>query len=196
MTDYEIFDSFFDYQVKWMYAGIEATMAKKESYHTCALTLSTYTEIMGGLVTGKLRKELGESRKNYEAFLPYLGQKYVNLDNLIKTQYPDRLRNLYSAVRSKLVHEFSLRESHMFVSYEKLHDEKIGIELLSNRVKDYEAIQINFLIPEYYRDFKNGIDKYYDGLKKWDETLIDNFFKSTKAIHYSEKPSDNLDNTG
>jgi len=94
MTDYEIFDSFFDIQVKWMYAGIEATMAKKESYHTCALILSTYTEIMGGLVTGNLRKEYGESRKNYEAFLPYLGQKYVNLDNLIKTQYPDRLRDL------------------------------------------------------------------------------------------------------
>jgi len=186
MTDYEIFDSFFDNQVKWMYAGIEATMTEKESYHTCALTLSTYTEIMGGLVTGNLRKEYGESRKNYEAFLPYLGQKYVNLDNLIKTQYPDRLKNLYSAVRSKLVHEFSLRESHMFVSYEKLHDEKIGIELLSNKVKDHEAIHINFLIPEYYRDFKNGVNKYYDDLKKWkmDETRLGNFLKSTVANHH------------
>lgn len=184
MSNYLI-DSFFDYQVKWMYAGIEATMAKKESLYTCALALSTYTEIMGGLVTGGLQ-DFTKPSKNYEAFLPYLGQKYIELDNLIKTQYSDRLRSLYGSVRSKLVHEFSLRESHGIWMYEKAHDDQIGLELIRNKTEIAEAIQINFRIPEYYRDFKNGVTKYYNDLKissdqppfSPNQTLFVNFMKA------------------
>lgn len=188
MSKYEIFDSFFDHQVQFMYAGIEATISKKESRYTCALVLSTYTEIMGGLVTGNLKKEYGESRKNYEAFLPYLGEKYVELDNIIKTQYQDRLRDLYSAVRSKLVHQFMLNESHMLVFREKPDENKIGIELLSNKTETMEAIHINFCIPEYYRDFKKGIQKYYEELKNWkiNQNLLGNFLKATVHNYFED----------
>ncbi|TLX83344.1 MAG: hypothetical protein E6K98_04910, partial [Thaumarchaeota archaeon] len=68
MTKLEIFDPFFNYQVKWMFAGIEGTLEKDHAAYTCALALSTYTEIMGGLVTGNLKEERGHSKKNYEAF--------------------------------------------------------------------------------------------------------------------------------
>lgn len=189
-----IFNQYFGSQLSWMFAGIEATMTKKESFHTCALALSTYTEIMGGLVTGNL-KESGESRKNYEAFLRYLGQKYVDLDNMIKTQYPDRLKNLYSAVRSKLVHEFLLRESHFLVSYENPHDDKIGIELITNKTKLNETIQINFLIPEYYRDFKKGIENYKKHLVNSNElfarfihALAIRDFSSTEGNKKTQQP--------
>ena len=185
MSNYEIFDSFFDHQVKWMYGGIEATMTKQETLHACALALSTYTEIMGGLVTGNL-KESSSSGKNYNAFLHYLGQKYVDLDNLIRTHYPKKLRSLYGAVRSKLVHEFSLREQYGIFTYEKLHDDRIGIEFIINKTKIAEAIHINFYIPEYYRDFKNAITKYYSELKNWEKNpaILDNFLKAT-VNHYS-----------
>ena len=132
-------DLFFDNQVKWMCSGIEATMNSKESIYTCALALSTYTEIMGGLVTGNLKQE-GKSRSNFEAFLPYLGDKYVELDNLIKTQYRDNLRNLYTAVRSKLVHEFALRGSHFIVISQSPNEDIIGIELQSSRSYANETV--------------------------------------------------------
>ena len=162
----EIFDSFFQYQVKYMYAGIEATL-KKETAHLCALALSTYTEVLGGLRTGNL-KEKKESRRNYEAFLEYLGQGYVDLnEKLIQNK-----TTLYESVRSKLVHEFSPRPSYgIWVS--EPNDSRIGIE--------YIGFHLNFHLREYYRDLKKGVDKYYNELKQWKENqeIFGNFLKST-----------------
>ena len=185
----QIFNQYFGKQISWMCAGIEATLVAKETNHTCALALSTYTEILGGLVTGQL-KEIGNTRKNYEAFLPYLGQAYVDLDNQIKTQYPDRLKNLFSAVRSKLVHEFALRESHFVVKVEKPRDNKIGLELLTHKTNIAEMIHINFYLTEYYRDFKHGIETYKKALGTSDE-LFGKFLYSLKDF---DVPTENTEN--
>ena len=135
-----IFNRYFGNQLSWMYAGIESTM-KKESAHSCALLLSTYTEVLGGLITGNLR-ERGEERKNFVAFLPYLGDYYVELHEKL---------DLYSTVRSKFVHEFSLRPSYVIWVNEKTTDKK-GIESINDH--------LNFHILEYYRDFKKGVENY------------------------------------
>lgn len=171
MQDFGIYDLFFNHQVKLMYAGIEATM-KKDSLLLCALALSTYTEVMGGLVTGNLKEER-HSRKNYEAFLPYLGKKYFDLNNQLKKQNT----TLYKIVRSKLVHEFSPRPSYMILISES-EQEKIGIEVIF-----YENQIVNLIINvrEYYRDFKNGVTKYHNKLKNWKkkQTTFGNFLKAT-----------------
>ncbi|MGI0073952.1 MAG: hypothetical protein ACREA3_09085 [Nitrosotalea sp.] len=150
-----IYDLFFQYQVRGMITGIEVTIDKK-LHHLSALALSAYTEVMGGLVTGNLKKK-GYSRKNYEAFLPYLGDKYVDLNNQLKS----RKTSLHEMVRNKLVHEFSPRPSYgIFIS--ESEQEKIGIEV------NFDQNQIPILIigvREYYRDFKNGTEKYYDDLE-------------------------------
>lgn len=156
MQGEQIYDSFFHYQVKSMYAGIETTMEKKESFYTCALALSTYTEVMGGLVTGNLKQE-GHSKENYDAFLSYLGEKYLDLNNKLKEQG----LSLHKIIRSKLVHEFALRESHMIIKADEPLSDRIGIEIqfFNNKIT-----QVNIWIKEYYRDFKNGIEKYYQKL--------------------------------
>jgi len=151
---FEIFDSFFNYQVQMMYAGIEATNKTNKTLHLCALALSAYTEVMGGLVTGKL-KEKNQSRKNYEAFLPYLGEKYVSLNNLLI----EKGISVYEIVRSKLVHEFSPRPSYGILRSEIPNEQVIGIEYLNGH--------INIRLSEYYRDFKKGVEKYYQELKNW-----------------------------
>jgi len=135
-----IFNRYFGTQLSWMCAGIESTM-KKESAHSCALLLSTYTEVLGGLVTGYLR-ERDKVRENFVAFLPYLGDYYVELHEKI---------DLYSTIRSKLVHEFSPRPSYAIWLNEKITDRK-GIEPMNNH--------LNFHIREYYRDFKKGVENY------------------------------------
>lgn len=177
----EIFDSYFNIQIKTlMYSGIENTM-KKESLHLCALALSSYTEILGGLVTGKLKEERN-SRANYDAFLPYLGEYYVNLNNRIVNSHKETLGNLHKAVRSKLVHEFSLRESYIIVITENADENKHGIELIENKIESgFSYLQLNFYVREYYRDFKKGVEKYYDNLKNWrnDNQILSNFLNAT-----------------
>lgn len=160
-------DPFFHHQVTMMYDGIEILLEKGKAHHLCALALVTYTEVMGGLVTGKL-KEKGKSKSNFEAFLPYLGEKYVKLN--------DRF-SIYNDVRSKLVHEFAPRLSHGIWITEITHDSIIGIEYKNNH--------LNFHLREYYRDFKNGVEQYRKDLENFkdNEEILDKFIESTKASH-------------
>jgi len=159
----KIWDSFFQYQVNMMYEGIEILFEKKKGLQLCALALVTYTEVMGGLVTGKLKKK-DATRENFEAFLPYLGQEYVKLAGKF---------NIYGDVRSKLVHEFSPRPGHGIFLSEKPENEKIGLEYIN----DF----LNFNLQEYFRDFKKGVQLYRLKLEKEkeDKKLLGNFLKST-----------------
>ena len=164
-----IFNHYFGNQISWMYAGIENTM-KKESAHSCALLLSTYTEVLGGLITGSLRKR-GKERENFVAFLPYLGDYYVELHQKL---------DLYSTVRSKFVHEFSLRPSYVILVNKKMTDRK-GIESINDH--------LNFYILEYYRDFKKGVERYKKDLVNQNE-LFGRFIHAL-AIRNSHQPKGN-----
>jgi hypothetical protein len=184
------FDLYFQYQIRYMYAGIESTMTN-EAVHLCVLGLSVYTEVLGGLVTGNLRVRRNE-RKNYESFLPYLGDPYVELDREMKLHR----MNLYTVVRSKLVHEFSPRPSWAYWINETIA-EKPGIEYqfgdsirldghYDKQAINYPTLEhLSFNIKEYYRDFKAGIAKYYLELKTemkrgvFERPLFNNFMKAT-----------------
>src|SRR5208337_4728892 len=83
-----------------MCKDIEQCMVANANF-LVALGLSSYTEIVGGLVTGNLRN-LGCSKKNYEAFLNYMGSDYVTLQNTI---------DLYTRVRCGLVHEYFVKNT-------------------------------------------------------------------------------------
>jgi hypothetical protein len=165
------FDLYFQYQIQYMYAGIEATMTNK-TVHLCALGLSVYTEILGGLVTGNLKKG-GQKRKNYDAFLPYLGLKYVELDDELKL----RGSSLYREVRSALVHQFTPDIGYA-LWLDDLPEGKPGLEYPSfgdpptiQNVEGKTTItfgphrHLNFHVKPYYWDFKNGVQKYYSELK-------------------------------
>ena len=144
-----------------MYAGIEATLQRNTSY-ICALALSVYTEILGGLVTGNLKKE-NNSKGNYIAFLEYLGEPYVELHKQV---------NLYKRIRSGLVHEFAPKKQYIIWLSETVQD-RPGLDCPGNVV--------NFHLREYYRDFRNGVEKYYRKLKDGQHAdLIHNFLNVTK----------------
>lgn len=154
-----VFETYFGHQLNNMKKGIENTLSK-ETAHPCALLLSTYTEVMGGLVTGNL-KNGRKMRQNYEAFLEYLGPDYVKLHKKF---------DLYANVRNKLVHEFSPRPSYVIWISEKLN-KRTGIEIHDGH--------LNFHLKEYYRDFKNGVNAYRKDLDST-PTLIINFVKALK----------------
>ena len=168
----QIFDHYFGSQLSWMYAGIESTMTK-ESAHSCALLLSTYTEVLGGLITGNLRKQ-GETKKNFVAFLRYMGDYYVELHEKI---------DLFKTVRSKFVHEFSLRPPYVIWIHDKITGRK-GLESNNNH--------LNFHLREYYRDFKKGVENYRKDLVTSNE-LFGRFIYAL-AIHDSHQPRGNIKN--
>lgn len=152
-----------------MYAGIEATM-QKETIMTCTLVLSVYTEILGGFVNGKLREE-GRSRENYEAFLKYLGDYYVQLNYELNK----RGTNLYKEVRSKIIHEFQPRPGFAF-TFEKEPTDKPGLEYPLLGGAPYSTIKdrtlndptprfLIFRVKEYYRDFRAGVEKYQSAIE-------------------------------
>lgn len=64
---------------------------------------------------------------------------------------------------------------------EKSDQNRIGLELITNKTEISLAIHINFHIREYYRDFKNGVIKYYTELKNYkvNQSLFGNFLTAT-----------------
>jgi hypothetical protein len=174
-TGSSLFDTYFGTLLASMYSGIESTM-KKESTYSCALLLSSYTEVIGGIISGNLKDPSSGMRKNYETFLEYLGGHYVALNQ----KY-----DLYTNVRNKLVHEFILRRSHWIIINEKPTQGKFGIEVINGN--------LIFNLQEYYRDFKNGVEKYRGGLGEQGMSII-NFVKAlqTEWDEVTYKPKETL----
>jgi hypothetical protein len=190
---YFMFDIYFQNQIRtFMYAGIEETLKRRETWHLCALALSVYTEVLGGLVTGRLRVK-GSEKDNYEAFLKYLGEPYVRLDKEMKLHK----MQLYHVFRSKLVHEFSPLPS--YAIFGKSPDIKhpglqfsfgdsLPIDFPRTEAIHYPAQNhLNIFLADYFEDFKHGVDRYYSDLKAelkneagpGQRPLNDNFYEAT-----------------
>ena len=171
-----LFETYFGRQLSWMYSGIEHTL-KTESAHSCALLLSTYSEVLGGLVTGNLQDN-DQMRNNYVKFLEYMGSHYLALHS----KY-----DLYKIVRNKLVHEFSPKSSYTIWATESPNKEKFGIEIIDGN--------LNFNLQEYYRDFKNAVEKYKGEIGK-EGILILNFIRALKVrwdtVTYHPKPDSQM----
>lgn len=91
---------FFDeYIFGFMRNDIDAAIRGKANF-LAALGLVSYTEVLGGLVTGNAGKR-GCAAENFRAFLPYLGSDYQALE----TKGVD----LYDTVRCGLVHQYFIK---------------------------------------------------------------------------------------
>ncbi|MBI2846858.1 MAG: hypothetical protein HYX82_03155 [Chloroflexi bacterium] len=110
-----------------------------------ALGLLDYTEIVGGLVTGKLIS--GPKTCNFKAFLKYLGKPYLDLDANF---------DIYGRVRSGLVHQYLLNQQGT-IRMGIRHDDICGII-----IKDDGWIEI--VVEKYFDDFKKAIQNYKDDL--------------------------------
>lgn len=168
-----IIRSFFRYFVRGcMYPDMETAIEGGAST-LAALGLSVYTEILGGLVTGKLGEDR-QNRLNFEAFLiRYMGEPYREL--VMRKQ-----DNIYRLVRCGLVHEYSLKGGAQgaMVVIDEPCDCKCGIffedvEEAGNRVRC-----MRFSVPQYFSDFKRGANRYQRQLvADRDLELIKNFMK-------------------
>ncbi len=91
---------FFDrYVFDWMRSDIR-TALRERAFLLAALGLVTYTEVLGGFRTGRLR-EINQSRANFEEFLAFLGRNHREL------VVPGM--DVRGWVRNALVHEYFTR---------------------------------------------------------------------------------------
>ncbi len=161
---------FFDQYVRGFMAHDIESANNQGANFLVALGLSIYTEVMGGLVTGAL-KQRGRSKSNYEAFLPFLGQYYVNLDKKV---------GLYDRVRCGLAHGYFIKGPNnsivrTLVDRNGSPDNVPGI-LYSDPSAPLTALidsaqpvnvpagTIIFGTRNYFRDFMGGVEQYHDQL--------------------------------
>jgi len=164
---------FFGYFVRGcMYSDMETAIEGGAST-LAALGLSVYTEILGGLVTGKLGED-GQHRQNFEAFLTcYMGKPYREL--VIRKEV-----NIYRLVRCGLVHEYSLKggAQGVMVVMDEPHDRKCGIFFEDVEEEGNQILCMRFSVPRYFYDFKKGANRYQRQLvAAHDLELIKNFMK-------------------
>lgn len=149
MADYEVED-FFERHIKNnLYPAVRCTL-KKGTQFACAQLLCSYTEIMGGHISGNLGKRY-YGTKNFNTFLEYMDPRYLELSKKI---------NLYDVIRNGLVHEAEPKKQFL-IQLSKSNPKRIGIEYY-----DKPSIIINFHLREYFRDFKTGINKLCSQLKQ------------------------------
>lgn len=156
-------DNFFKEHIfGFMFHDIETAIIGKANF-LAALGLMEYTEILGGFVTGDIRKR-GTLKKNFKAFLPYLGQSYIELDNeLIKDD------GLYGRVRCGLAHEYFIKGT---ATIWMSSDSPVKCGILYEQDKDW----VHFVVTKYFDDFKSAV-KIYHGqlLHQKNEELIKAF---------------------
>ena len=160
-------ESYFDRFVKGeMYHSVEGLLTR-ETRISCALLLATYTEVIGGLMTGNLLKDR-HSKVNFTHFIKKMGKSYEDVDSKV---------NLFKRMRSGLVHEFAPKKQFIVWLTESEQDGRCGVEY-------YDGSDVlNIHLREYYRDWKKVVESYYDELMAGtNPKLTVNFLNSMKSV--------------
>ena len=138
----------------WMQNDVTAALQER-AYLLAALGFVSYTETLGGLVTGKLGVR-HESAKNFRAFLPYLERDYAAL----RAQGVD----LYDWARCGLVHEYFPKRGAAVVD---IPERAPGTFSGGGRNV--------FNVPVYKEDFFLGARRYYRDLLEGKADLLVKF---------------------
>ena len=131
-------DRFFsEYIYRWMFEDVEK-MIKIGCNYPAALCISVYCEVLGKLFQQDF--SIGNNRTKFQAFLPFLGKKYIDVDNEMKKAED----SLYSRLRCGLVHDYLLKQEdvistrgHEGVYYDPVKNSLfIGLDVLFNDFKN------------------------------------------------------------
>jgi hypothetical protein len=167
----KILTVFDEYIFGFMRGDINAAI-DRGAYYLAALGLVSYTEVLGGLLTSNLGVER-TSRKNFKAFLPYLGEGYVALEK--------KGIDVYGDVRCGLVHNYFIKtDSLKGASTIWEADPKSSSPGIVASSKGPTSFYVNI----YARDFFEGATRFRNEiLEGKDPSLATNFEKGMKQIY-------------
>jgi len=177
-----------------------ANCIKCRANYVVALALLSYTEYLGGLISGNLGlKDKGKSKQNFEKALEFFPKEYEELDSSITVQYTDEKgilcteRGIYTLLRCGMVHEYFTKgfatiyndpsgqvQSHIGIlkkEYQIKFHKSFAMEPYSNKV-------IEFHTNEYFRDFKTAVNRILNSLVvDKNNELLTGFNKSLDRIY-------------
>ena len=189
-TKEDIINHFQEFIFGFIYYDIEHCIEVRANY-AVALALLSYTEYIGGLISGNLG--LRRSPENFRKALEYFPKDYDDFDSSIKVEYKDDKgktiteTGIYSLFRCGMVHEFFIKGRGTVINNPDGHAEahRIGIEVM--KVEMFSTgVEEKLLIlrtNEYFRDFKVAVEKIYERLiLDSDPKLLKGFNKSLDRI--------------
>jgi len=155
------------------FKAIEKLMESETSL-ACSSLLGIYTESLGTLYSIKVEKEgnlirYEKPNGNYETFekcLEYMGEEYIKINDEMKLHN----HSIADIFRNGTTHEFEPKISYQ-IKINNSITTSLGVEYLSPII-----IIINLL--EYFRDLKNGFEKWRKELDSDHEKMSGVFYTS------------------
>lgn len=193
----EIIDYFQEFIFGFVYHDIENCIKAGANY-VVALALLSYTEYIGGLISGNLGlRDRGIPTNNFKKALEYFPKDYDDFDSSTKVEYKDDKgktiteTGIYKVFRCGMVHEYFGKGCGIVFNNPGGHAEahRIGVEvmnveMLSTGVEEKLPI---LRTNEYFRDFKSAVEKIYKSLIiDCDHNVLEEFNRSLDRI-YSRK---------
>jgi len=161
-----ILDYFQEYIFGFMYSDLENCIRAKANFAVAALLMS-YTENIGGLITGNLGL-IGTSKADFSTVLEYFTfvddtRHYKDFKITLKEADQSKERNftIYEAFRCGLIHEYFpklpciIHNNADDVAHYVESDAGIGWIIHKGQKT------LRFHTNAYYRDFKNAVDKVF-----------------------------------
>ena len=196
-NDWHIADFIHTYIEGFIYNDIERCI-EAEANHVVALALFSYTEFIGGLISGNLGK--GDAKGNFGRALKYFPEEYRKINSSIRIRYIDNKGKLkthktgiYDVFRCGLVHEYFIKGHVLIYNNPDGHtDEHIGILRKEHEMEfpsetglpSYTSEYLEFHANEYFRDFKSAVAKILKLLLiDKDEELLEGFNESLDRIN-------------
>ncbi len=160
MKTTEIKEYFDEFVFGFIFRDIENSIKAKANY-VVALALLTYTEYLGGLITGDLGLQ-NKSKTNFDTALKYFEWKgdkkyYSKFKVELEDSKSTKKMGVYEIFRCGLIHEYFSKGTCVVHNNSQHPDhcvgEDAGVGWINNRLR--------FHNNAYFRDFKHAVNKYY-----------------------------------
>jgi hypothetical protein len=175
MNKNEIKTKFDRYIKGFIFNDICHSIKAKTNFLT-ALGLLSYTEFLGGLISGNGGKN-DYSRKNFYVAYNLLGPDYITFDKQICQKYKNskgKPRDFYDLVRCGLVHEYFIKKD-FIIARDNYSTKAPGVGWTNQK--------IGIANSNYFRDFKKMCSQYKKDLMK-NQKLQENFSKVFAPKNY------------
>ncbi len=187
----DIINHFQEFIFDFIYHDIEHCIEVRANY-AVALALLSYTEYIGGLISGYLGLK-NKSKSNFEEALKYFPKEYSDVNITLKVEYRDERgqiksdTGIYGLFRCGMVHEYFIKGLGTVINNPDGHAEahRIGVEVMKVEMLS-TGVEEKLLVlrtNEYFRDFKVAVEKIYKRLiLNSDPKLLKGFNKSLDRI--------------
>ena len=188
MSELSIDEFFKEFIFGFVYTDIERCIQAGANY-VVALALLSYTEYIGGLISGNLcSRDRGIANVNFNTALEYFPKGYQDINSSLVVEYIDekgkfqRDCGIYSLFRCGMIHEYFIKGLGTVINDPKgrVHSDQIGISVLpvempTGLTEKYLLFHTN----EYFRDFRSAVDKIFKLLTvEKDQALLKLFAQS------------------